>query len=145
MIAPEATGFRPEGLTRGQLFTANMEGVGYLEKYAYALIESLSGEKVNVVYTAGGGSNSNTWLTIRCNILDKPIYKMKHVSGSMGAAILAASQTYFGSLGEAAKSMTLIDRELHPDEAMVNVYKTNYQLFLDIMKEKGYIKGGFDA
>lgn len=145
LISPEAQGFEPSGLTKSELFTANMEGVGYLEKYAYDLIEYLSGEKVNAVYTAGGGSNSDAWLTIRSNILNKPVYKMKHISGSVGAAILAASKTYFHSIMEAAKAMTVLEKEVHPDGKILEVYKVNYQHFLHIMKQKGYIKGGFNA
>jgi sugar (pentulose or hexulose) kinase len=51
-------------LSKAERFTANMEGVAYLERYAYELIEHLSGEQVNAVYTAGGASNSDAWLTI---------------------------------------------------------------------------------
>ena len=145
IISPGARGFEPEGLTRAERFTANMEGVAYLERYAYELIEHLSNERVNAVFTAGGGSNSDAWLTIRSNVLNKPIYKMKHVSGAMGAAILAASKTYFRSVIEAAKALTVIDKEVHPVKSMSESYEATYQKFIEIMKKKGFIKGGFDA
>jgi sugar (pentulose or hexulose) kinase len=144
-IAPQARGFEPEGLTREELFTANMEGVAYLERYAYEMIEHLSGEKVNAVYTAGGASNSDAWLTIRSNVLNKPIYKMKHVSGAVGAAVLAASKTHFNSVTEAVKQLIVIEKELNPEKELTGRYEVNYQKFLSIMQYKGYIKGGFDA
>lgn len=145
IVAPTAKGFEPEGLTKAERFTANMEGVAYLERYAYELIEHLSHEKVRAVYTAGGGSNSDAWLTIRSNVLNKPLYKMKYVSGAVGAAILAASKTYFNSVIEAANALTIIEKEIHPRQYMVDKYKENYRQFLTIMKDKGYIQGGFDA
>lgn len=61
-----------------------MEGVAYLERYAYEMIEGLTNEKVKAVFTAGGGSNSETWLKIRSNVLNLPIYKMKYLSGGAG-------------------------------------------------------------
>ena len=144
-IAPQARGFEPGELTRAERFTANMEGVAYLERYAYEMIEYLSGEKVNAVYTAGGASNSDTWLTIRSNVLNKPIYKMKHVSGAVGAAILAASKTHFDSVIEAVKQLVVIEKEITPEKELTEKYEVNYQKFLSVMQHKGYMKGGFDA
>ncbi|WPU92724.1 FGGY-family carbohydrate kinase [Mucilaginibacter sabulilitoris] len=144
-IAPQARGFEPEGLTREEQFAANMEGVAYLERYTYEMIEQLSGEKVNAIYTAGGASNSDTWLRIRSNVLNKPVYKMKHVSGAMGAAMLATSKTYYGSLTEAVKQMVLIEKEIHPEKELAEQYEANYREFIAVMQQKGYIKGGIDA
>lgn len=145
LICAEARGFEPEGLGRAERFTANMEGVAYLERYAYELIEHLSGEEVNAVYTAGGGSNSDAWLTIRTNVLNKPVYKMKHVSGAVGAAILAASGTHYSSIIEAARVMTVVDKEVRPDKSLSKQYEISYKQFIEAMKKKGFMKGGFDA
>jgi sugar (pentulose or hexulose) kinase len=144
-IAAQARGFEPEELTRAELYTANMEGVAYLERYAYEMIEHLSGEEVNAVYTAGGASNSDAWLTIRSNILNKPIYKMKHVSGAVGAAVLAASKTHFDSVIEAVKQLVVTEKEINPEKELTEKYEVNYQMFLSVMQQKGYMKGGFDA
>jgi sugar (pentulose or hexulose) kinase len=144
-IAPQARGFEPEELMRAERFTANMEGVAYLERYAYEMIEHLSGEEVNAVYTAGGASNSDAWLTIRSNVLNKPIYKMKHVSGAVGAAVLAASKTHFDSVIEAVKQLVVIEKEITPEKELTEKYEVNYQKFLSVMQQKGYMKGGFDA
>src|SRR5690606_34775069 len=70
-ISPAARGFAPSGLTKEELYTAYMEGVAYIERMAYELIESLSGEKATAIYTAGGGSNSEVWLRIRSCVLNK--------------------------------------------------------------------------
>jgi sugar (pentulose or hexulose) kinase len=118
-----------------------MEGVAYIERYAYDVIMQLSGEKVSAVYTAGGGSNSDVWLQIRSNVLQLPVYKMKHVTGAVGAAIIAASQTHFLSLTAAAKALTQIDKEVHPQPVAVDIYQQNYQQFIEILAGKGYING----
>lgn len=139
MIAPQATGFEPEGLSDAESFTANLEGVAYLEKYALTLLHHLTGEAINAVYTAGGGSNSEIWLKIRSSVLNLPIYKMKEVSGAVGAAILAASGTVFENLETAVQAMTAIDRLVLPDPVLVTAYQENYQTFLNKMVAAGYI------
>ena len=139
-IAPHARGFGPEGASPEARFLANMEGVACLEKYAFELAETLSGEKVHAVYTAGGGSNSDTWLRIRSNVLNKPIYLMKQVSGAAGAAILGASKTHFQSLTQAAKAMTQVSKVIRPLPELAASYEEYYRRFMKVMKEKEYIK-----
>src|SRR5690606_15732905 len=67
-IAPHAEGFEPFGLSPEERYTANMEGVAYVERYAFEMIRELSGEEINGVYTAGGASNSDVWLKIRSHV-----------------------------------------------------------------------------
>ncbi|GAB3918076.1 FGGY-family carbohydrate kinase [Larkinella terrae] len=138
-IAAQARGFAPEGLSDAELFTANMEGVAYLERYAYELIESLSGETVRAVFTAGGASNSDVWLTIRSNVLNRPVYKCAQVSGAVGAAILAASQTHFSTLTEAAQAMTHMEKEVKPSAELMRTYDSCYRKFVGLLREKGFI------
>lgn len=138
-VSPIARGFEPNGLSKAMSFTANMEGVAYLERYAYEMIEGLSGEKVKAVFTAGGGSNSDVWLKIRCNVMNLPIYKMKFISGSVGAAILAASNTHFTSIIDAVESLTQVDKVFEPDLDLSLVYNTEFQKFSELLIEKGFI------
>jgi sugar (pentulose or hexulose) kinase len=145
MVAPGAIGFEPAGLSIGEKFTANMEGVAYLERYAFELIKALSNEDIKVVYTAGGGSNNEVWLKIRSNVLNLPIIKMKHVSGAVGAAILAASNTYFTSLIQAVEKLTRIEKEVRPEIELANQYNKNYQQFISLLIKKGYINETIDA
>lgn len=142
MVAPDAVGFEQEGLSMAERFTANMEGVAYLERFSFELIQGFTNEKIKAVFTAGGGSNSEVWLKIRSNVLNLPIYKMKEVSGAVGAAILAASNTYFGSLADAVTALTTIDKEVHPEPELAAAYDKNYHRFLNLLLEKGYIKKG---
>jgi sugar (pentulose or hexulose) kinase len=138
-IAPDARGFHPSGLSRGERFAASMEGVAYIERYAYELVQSLSSEKVKCVFTAGGGSNSDTWLIIRSNVMNLPVYKMRNVSGAIGAAIIAAAQTHFNTLSSAATAMTQIEKKFLPDRRLAQQYETSYRRFVELLSQKGYI------
>lgn len=138
-VAPEAKGFGPEDVSKEMLYTANMEGVAFAERYAYELIELLSGEKVEAIYTAGGASNSDSWLQIRSDVLQKPVYKMKYVSGAVGAAIVAASTTCFKDITEATIALTQAEKWVQPRTVLKQQYDDQYRLFLEIMKERGFI------
>ena len=144
-ISPQAEGFEAEGLSQEERYTANMEGVAFVERYAYDLIRGLSGEEIAAVYTAGGASNSEVWLKIRSNVLNLPIYKMKHVSGAVGAAILAASQVHFGDLVDAGINLTQIEKTIYPEQKLSAEYAAKNETFLKIMTEKNYIQGGGHA
>lgn len=140
-IAPQARGFEPANTSRAAAFAANMEGVAFVERYAYEMIESLSGEEVNAVYTAGGGSNSDVWLTIRANVLNRPVHKCGNATGAAGAAIVAAAGSHFGTLTEAARAMTRIEKTIHPEQALTKAYAAQYDNFIQTLTEKGSIAG----
>lgn len=137
-IAPQAKAFAAADLEGPEKFAAGMEGVAYIEKMAYEMIESLSGETVKAVYTAGGASNSSLWLRIRASVLGVPVHKMQEVSGAAGAAILAASQTHYSSIIEAAAAMAHIEKTMLPEAGLTEAYKEGYQLFREKLKDKGY-------
>ncbi len=140
-VAPTAKGFKPPGLEDAELFAAYLEGVAYIERYAYEQIKRLSGETARQIFTAGGASNSNAWPLIRSSVLGLPIRKMENVSGATGAAILAASGTYYKSLTEAADAMTKEETLVKPSVHLATAYEKSYHEFVNLLKEKGYIKG----
>jgi sugar (pentulose or hexulose) kinase len=138
--APQARGFQPANLSPATLFAAKMEGVAYVERYAYELISRLSGEKITQVFTAGGASNSDVWLQIRSAVLNIPVYKMKYVSGAVGAAIVAASLTYFNSLSAAAKVLVQTEKLIMPEKSLSEKYEQLYHTFIDALRLREYIE-----
>jgi sugar (pentulose or hexulose) kinase len=76
---------------------------------------------------------------IRSSVLNLPIYKMKHVSGAVGAAILAASRTFYRTLTEAGRAMTQTEKKILPVPRLVGAYEEGYKEFLTILQAKGYI------
>ncbi|CAG7654634.1 FGGY-family carbohydrate kinase [Paenibacillus allorhizosphaerae] len=139
-VAAGARGFDHGGLTAEQRFAARMEGVAYLERLAYEMIEALSGETVANVYTAGGASTSPVWLGIRSSVLRRPIRKMKHVEGAVGAAVLAASGTLFSGLEEAGSAMIAPEQLIEPwDASVCEKYDDNYRRFVERLRELGYL------
>lgn len=139
ILAPQAVGFGMDNLSKEEMFAAAMEGVAYLERYAYELLKELSEEKVEVVYTAGGASNSDVWLKIRSSVLNKKIVKMKYVSGGVGAAILAASKTHFDNIIAAVAQLATIEKEVKPDQELSKKYDEGYRQFLQQLINREFI------
>lgn len=139
IMAPQARAIIPDNIDQETLYAANLEGVAFIEKLAYEIIEELSSEKPTAVYTAGGGSNSDVWLSIRAAVLNVPIFKCQEASGALGAAIMAASNTHFSSLTEAAKAMTKVEKKVLPDTDLMKAYELQYQYFKTKLKELKYI------
>ncbi|MDM1049580.1 FGGY-family carbohydrate kinase [Sphingobacterium hotanense] len=139
IMAPQARAFFPENASRAALFTSGLEGVAFIERLAYEIIEDLSGEKVEAVYSAGGGSNSDVWLKIRASVMNVPIFKCKEASGAFGAAIMAASNTYYTSLIEAASAMTQIEKVVQPDTTLQAAYEEQYQAFKQKLSDLNYL------
>lgn len=134
-IAPQAVGFWPDGDVV-EKFTACMEGVAFIERYAYERISLLAGESIKQVFSAGGGSNSDTWLRIRSCVSKVEVCKMKNVSGAAGAAILAASRSHFSSLQKAAVAMVKPQLNIQPVPHLVSAYDHKYKLFLEELKAR---------
>lgn len=139
-LSAKARGFDQKGLTIEQRFAARLEGVAYMERLSYEFLESLSSETVNSVYTAGGGSLSDVWLNIRSNVLQKPIYKMKHVEGAVGVAMIAASNTEFQSLTESVQHMVQVEKCIEPG-SFQDVYDEHFNQFKTVLEKKGYLDG----
>ena len=140
---PQAEGFivgSPSN--RAELYQAYLEGVALVEKMSYEMLQSLGAVIGDTVFAAGGATKSEPWLKIRANMLDRRIAVPEIAGGSMGAAILAASLSHWGSLGQAAKNMVRITRTISPDPDAVSAYKEKYQHFVSEMQNRGYTREG---
>lgn len=134
-VAPTATGFWPDGDTV-EKFTSCMEGVAFIERYAYEKIAQLSGETIAQIFSAGGGTNSDTWMKIRSSVLNVPVCKMKNVSGAAGASVLAASSGFYASLEQAAAAMVNPELTIQPDLRLVEAYDQQYKSFIEELKNR---------
>lgn len=135
-----ATGFGREVPDEVIRYAAGLEGVAYLERMAFDLVETLSGEHVEAVSTAGGGSAGDTWLRIRANVLARPIQRVRHAHAATGAAIVAASGVWFDGLIAAAEAMVDLETTVWPDTLVVP-YRDGYERFQEELVRRGYLGG----
>jgi xylulokinase len=121
------------------LYTAYLEGVAYVERLAYETLESLGAAVGRAIRAAGGAAASDVWLRIRADVLNRDMLRPAETGAAMGAAILAASRTFYAGIVPAARDMVRIECSVQPRPAMVERYEERYQYFCAACAQRGYI------
>ena len=122
-----------------ELFAAGLEGTAYIERLAYETISNLGGCVKSKIYVTGGGANSDIWLKIRASVLGKTLIKPNISEAAMGAALIAASNTFYDSLDNAADEMVTVNMAIDPDDHLKDLYEEKYRQFLHELYLKDYI------
>ncbi|MCX8053821.1 MAG: FGGY family carbohydrate kinase, partial [Armatimonadetes bacterium] len=109
-VNSDAEGFLPDHSSgTAALYAACLEGVAFVERWCYELMEELGAPVGNAIYATGGGAKSVAWMRIRAAALKKVLIRPKVTESAMGSAIVAASRTIYSSLGEASSAMVQHD------------------------------------
>lgn len=125
--------------SENQLFRGYLEGVSYLEKLSFEIMEELEVEIGDKIYITGGGAKSDIWSQIRADILGKILIRPKIEDTAMGAAIVASSKIYFKDIIEASKNMVRIESKFYPKEYSSRIYSEFYGSFKKELAKRGYI------
>ena len=141
-VDPNAEGFVDSDKTdTSVLYSAYLQGVAFVERWCYEVAESLGAPSGNVVYTAGGGAKSTEWMQIRADVLNKELIRPACTESAMGAAVLAASQTYYKSASEAAAGMIAVDCHIQPRTNMIDRFNEAYLKFREVCSIRGLGNG----
>jgi sugar (pentulose or hexulose) kinase len=131
-LDPEARAFIcGDTSDKSVLYTAIMEGVGYVEKLAYEKYLDMGCKVGDEIFTTGGACKSEEWLRIRASILERSLKVPVAAEAAIGTAMLAASKTYFGSLEDAADRMISFVKTVEPVKEKVKRYQELYGLFYE--------------
>lgn len=138
--AAAAQGF-VEGQARdeSELYTAYLEGIAFIERLAYGVLQSLGAEIRQRIYSTGDGFNSLELMQIRADVMGLEIARSTNANPPMGSAIVAASRTLFDNIAEASAQMVHVDRVVSPRPAMALRYGDAFQRFLNVCREHGYV------
>ncbi|MEI6158091.1 MAG: FGGY-family carbohydrate kinase, partial [Atribacterota bacterium] len=123
---------------RTELYAACLEGVGYIERYSYSLLEKLGSTPIRRVFSSGSGARSGIWRQIRSNILGKPVHLPATTESAMGACIIAATPL-LGSLSRAGAEMVTISDVIEPENKLIALYDEKYHLFVEECQKRGLI------
>ena len=66
-----------------------LESMARIEARGYELLQQLGADKLNRVYTAGGGAANDTWTAIRKRYLQVPVVRSDNTEAAYGTALLA--------------------------------------------------------
>jgi len=137
---PKAEGFLiGDAIDEATLFTAYLEGVGYVERLAYHVLENFGAEVSNEIHVAGGANKAAAWLQIRADVLQKTLLVPTHSGAAMGAAIIAAGGTIHKGIVPAARAMVRIVTRVEPRRERKAAYDERYNRFCTELRGRGYI------
>ncbi|MBD2447007.1 FGGY-family carbohydrate kinase [Nostoc sp. FACHB-152] len=69
-----------------------LESIARIETRGYQLLQNLGADKLQLVYTAGGGAANSTWNAIRQRCLKVPVFASVNTEAAYGTALLAKSK-----------------------------------------------------
>jgi xylulokinase len=69
-----------------------LESLARIETRGYQLLQNLGADKLQLVYTAGGGAANSTWTAIRQRCLKVPVAASVNTEAAYGTALLAKSK-----------------------------------------------------
>jgi len=124
--------------SRAELYAAYLEGLAFVERWVYELLETLGAPVAGCVYSTGGGALNDAWCSMRATVLGKQVARTEIPESAMGAAVLAAAGTAFGSVERAARAMVRISNRFDPDKSLTDRYDEKYARFRDEAARRGY-------
>jgi len=120
-----------------EFYAACLEGVGYVERYSFELLESLGANPVQRVFSSGSGTKSFIWNQIRADILNRPVKLPATLESAMGACIIAASP-FLGGVSSATQDMVTIVTTIEPRPREASWYEEKYRSFVEECRKRGY-------
>jgi xylulokinase len=113
--------------TRGEILKGILECATF---YLRACFESLpsTGIRVEELYAAGGGSQSDAWVQLSADIFGKPLTRPRvYEAGALGAAILAGTGAgRFASLPSGAAQMVRMEKRFEPNPIRQRLYDQRF-------------------
>lgn len=141
-VNSDAEGFvLGEAESQDELYAAYLEGVGLVERCSYELAADLGAPVMGPVFGTGGGTKSPIWLQIRADILQREIRTPVLAEAAMGAALVAASRTQFGSVAGAVEAMVRVAQHVEPNQAHADTYREKCATLWAEWKRRGYVQG----
>lgn len=138
-VNPDAEGFMiGEPRDSRDLYTAYLEGVGYVERWCLELLAELGAEVGDTVYTTGGGAKSIEWMQVRANILNRRVVRPRYAECAVGTAAVAASRTLFSDLETAVQAMVKPGESVEPEPDKADILDGRYRIFRDACARRGY-------
>ena len=124
--------------SRYEIYQATLESLCYEMKLSLDLLEK-AGIHIQKMYASGGGSKNDTWLQMKANIFNVPIYQLESIdTGTLGSAIVVGTALkLFSSYEEGMKKLIRVKKVFYPNqeqhETYLKIYQT-YQKLFETMK-----------
>jgi xylulokinase len=117
----------------GAMTRAIMEGVTFELRRTLEIVER-AGNRINTVFTSGGGARSNLWSQIKADIYRKRVLTLAESEGGViGSAVLAGvGAGVFPDVQSGARRFVKVNRVFEPDPSNQARYEYLYILFKEL-------------
>ncbi|MHB1457087.1 MAG: FGGY-family carbohydrate kinase, partial [Armatimonadota bacterium] len=122
----------------GELYAAYLQGVGFVERWCYELMQELGAEVGDTIYTTGGGAKSSAWMQVRADIMGRCVVRPESPECAIGTAAVAASSSIYKDLEEAVSAMIKTGEFAEPNRELSAKYDELYYAFRQACTEHGY-------
>jgi len=119
--------------TRPHFIRSIMEAIACAIRRNVHVLEDL-GIEVKEIRSLGGGSRSELWSQIKCDLIQRPVYTMENEEAAcLGAAMLAGVATgIFSNLPEAVQKLVVLKRRFDPNPDHFAIYTSVYNRYVDL-------------
>ena len=120
-------------------YVACLQGVAFLERLAYDVLDGVAGTTGGEVFSTGGGSRSAVWMQCRADVTGRVLHRPACPESAFGSAVLAAAGSPDGGLSEAIGRMVHVRKTFSPATGRAEHYHGLYQRFCRALNERGYL------
>jgi xylulokinase len=122
------------GLSRGDLFRACMEAVGFgFKNHVDAFVDA--GIQLGTAKVSNGGSGSRVWKQILADVLAVDLTSLvDHGGASLGAALVAGVGSGALSDWEAVAKFVTLGEVFTPEKQRVDTYEEAYEMYLELQQ-----------
>jgi L-fuculokinase len=119
--------------TRGHLYRATLEGLGYQLKQALGILGGATGYDIRALRVVGGGSKNPLWNRLRADITGLPVVTIAQKEATvLGAAIFAlVGAGEFASVDEAQDAVRGGEEMIYPGPD-ASLYEEPYQRYCQV-------------
>ena len=121
-------------------YRAILEGVAFVERLGYERLRRLGAGMEGPIASAGRGSVSFTWNTIRATVLGTPLIAKPAAGTALGACVLAAAGTLYPDLQSSTAAMAVEGTPVQPNRSEQEALELNYRRFVEACTERGWIE-----
>lgn len=115
-----------------------LQGVAFLERLAYDVIDGVAGTSGGQVFSTGGGSRSDVWMQCRADVTNRELHRPECPESALGTAVLAAAGTKYDTLDAATEQMVRVERTFLPNRSVSDRYDQLYEQFREELHSRGY-------
>lgn len=117
--------------TRKHLARSVYEGIAFCHRYHLERLLATMEERPRAIRLSGGAAKSPVWAQMFADVMQLPVETVEaEEAGALGCAIAAATATgAYGTLEEAIRSMTTVNRAILPDRQKAEIYDRKYRLY----------------